>query len=42
MVIDFTEEELENYLNNKRRIVDFVVHFVIDTVDCVVGDVVQE
>ena len=42
MAIDFTEEELKNYLKNKRRIVNIVVHFNIETVNGVIGDVVLE
>ena len=42
MPVDFTKEELQNYLNNTRRVVDVVIHFVIETADGVIGDVVQE
>ena len=42
MPVDFTQEELQNYLNNTRRVVDIVIHFVIEAADGVLGDVVQE
>ncbi len=42
MPVDFTQEELQNYLNNTRRVVDIVIHFVIDVEDGVIGDVVEE
>lgn len=42
MTIDFTEEELKNYLKNKRRIVNIVVHFTIETANGIIGDVVQD
>ena len=42
MPVDFTKEELQNYLNNTRRVVDVVIHFVIETADGVIGDVVHE
>lgn len=42
MPIDFTKEELQNYLNNTRRVVDIIIHFDIEVADGVIGDVVQE
>ena len=42
MLVDFTKEELQNYLNNTRRVVDIVINFVLEATDGVIGDVVEE
>jgi len=42
MPVDFTQEELQNYLNNSRRVVDIVIHFAIETADGVIGEVVED
>lgn len=42
MPVDFTHEELQDYLYNTRRVVDIVIHFVLEAADGVIGDVVVD